>query len=284
MAAQQIGIVTQVVGQVVAVGKDGVERVLVVGDIVYADEVIRTADAGAVTIQFNDGGWFDLGRNAQAVLDSDVYSPEGHEAEAAVATAKVEDIQAAIERGEDPTKLLPATAAGPAGGAGGEGGHSFVALDHDFVSINPEAGIPTAAAPLTFTNTFDVLPPIEPDNGVQILDLTPAIDGGDATVFEKFLANGSEAGSGTPGDVGTFTLVAPDGVGSLFINGVQVMGVDGSLTVGAKALHDIIVNLPKVDELSFRKVENNWAEIKAGKYRGPLHGLPYGVKDLFNTK
>jgi len=26
------------------------------------------------------------------------------------------------------------------------------------------------------------------------------------------------------------------------------------------------------------------AEISAGKYRGPLHGLPYGVKDLFNTK
>jgi len=26
------------------------------------------------------------------------------------------------------------------------------------------------------------------------------------------------------------------------------------------------------------------AEIKAGKYRGPLHGLPYGVKDLFAVK
>ncbi|MEO5816305.1 MAG: amidase [Gemmatimonadaceae bacterium] len=26
------------------------------------------------------------------------------------------------------------------------------------------------------------------------------------------------------------------------------------------------------------------AEIAAGKYRGPLHGIPYGVKDLFNTK
>ena len=26
------------------------------------------------------------------------------------------------------------------------------------------------------------------------------------------------------------------------------------------------------------------AEIAVGKYRGPLHGLPYGVKDLFNTK
>lgn len=26
------------------------------------------------------------------------------------------------------------------------------------------------------------------------------------------------------------------------------------------------------------------AEIAAGKYRGPLHGLPYGVKDIFSTK
>ena len=26
------------------------------------------------------------------------------------------------------------------------------------------------------------------------------------------------------------------------------------------------------------------AELAAGKYRGPLHGIPYGVKDLFNTK
>jgi len=26
------------------------------------------------------------------------------------------------------------------------------------------------------------------------------------------------------------------------------------------------------------------SEIKAGKYRGPLHGIPYGIKDLFSTK
>src|SRR5262249_12610903 len=26
------------------------------------------------------------------------------------------------------------------------------------------------------------------------------------------------------------------------------------------------------------------AEIRAGKYRGPLHGIPYGVKDLLDTK
>ena len=178
MAAQQIGIVTQVVGQVVAVGKDGVERVLVVGDVVYADEVIRTADAGAVTIQFNDGGWFDLGRNAQAVLDSDVYSPEGHEAEAAVATAKVEDIQAAIAAGGDPTQLLPPTAAGAAagGGAGGEGGHSFVALDHDFVSINPEAGIPTAAEPLLFSGVERIIVPVEPEPAPPAIAVSVNVD------------------------------------------------------------------------------------------------------------
>ena len=26
------------------------------------------------------------------------------------------------------------------------------------------------------------------------------------------------------------------------------------------------------------------ADIKAGHYRGPLHGIPFGVKDLFDTK
>ena len=51
-------------------------------------------------------------------------------------------------------------------------------------------------------------------------------------------------------------------------------GNDGSLTVGAKALHDIVVNLPKVDEISFRKVENNWAEIKAGKVSYRIVGVP----------
>ena len=183
MAAQQIGIVTTVVGHVVAVNADGVERVLVVGDVVYADEVIRTADAGAVTIQFNDGGWFDLGGNAQAVLDSDVYSQEGPEAEAAGAVAKVEDIQAAIEAGGDPTQLLPPTAAGAAaGGAGGEeGGHSFVVLNHDFNALNPEAGIPTAAEPLLFENTIDIiLPTEEPEPSIVVsVEVDVEIGGGE---------------------------------------------------------------------------------------------------------
>ena len=50
-------------------------------------------------------------------------------------------------------------------------------------------------------------------------------------------------------------------------------GVEGGLTVNAKSLHDIVVNLPG-DEVSIKKVENNWAEIKAGKVSYRIVGMP----------
>lgn len=38
------------------------------------------------------------------------------------------------------------------------------------------------------------------------------------------------------------------------------------------------------EELAMKQAEEAEREIKAGKYRGPLHGVPFGVKDLFATK
>jgi Asp-tRNA(Asn)/Glu-tRNA(Gln) amidotransferase A subunit family amidase len=38
------------------------------------------------------------------------------------------------------------------------------------------------------------------------------------------------------------------------------------------------------EELALAQAANADREIKAGKYRGPLHGIPFGVKDLFDTK
>jgi Asp-tRNA(Asn)/Glu-tRNA(Gln) amidotransferase A subunit family amidase len=43
-----------------------------------------------------------------------------------------------------------------------------------------------------------------------------------------------------------------------------------------------IITLTKEHALARAKVAD--AEIAAGKYRGPLHGIPYGVKDLLDTK
>lgn len=38
------------------------------------------------------------------------------------------------------------------------------------------------------------------------------------------------------------------------------------------------------ESLAVRQARRADAEIAAGKYRGPLHGIPYGVKDLLSTK
>ncbi|WP_420147221.1 amidase [Spirosoma sp.] len=38
------------------------------------------------------------------------------------------------------------------------------------------------------------------------------------------------------------------------------------------------------DELALAQAKRADAELKAGKYRGPLHGIPYGAKDLLATK
>jgi Asp-tRNA(Asn)/Glu-tRNA(Gln) amidotransferase A subunit family amidase len=38
------------------------------------------------------------------------------------------------------------------------------------------------------------------------------------------------------------------------------------------------------EDLALSQAANADKEIKAGRYRGPLHGIPFGVKDLFDTK
>ena len=60
---------------------------------------------------------------------------------------------------------------------------------------------------------------------------------------------------------------------SLSANLDSVNKVDGGLTVGAKALHDIVANLPS-EKVSFKRGDNNWAEISAGKVKYRLVGMP----------
>ncbi len=48
---------------------------------------------------------------------------------------------------------------------------------------------------------------------------------------------------------------------------------EGGITVGAKALHDIISNLPGED-IEVKRADNNWAEIRSGKVKYRLVGMP----------
>ena len=45
-------------------------------------------------------------------------------------------------------------------------------------------------------------------------------------------------------------------------------------------LNSFITLLPEAAQAAARRAES---EIQAGKYRGPLHGIPVGLKDLYNT-
>src|SRR5262249_52333667 len=38
------------------------------------------------------------------------------------------------------------------------------------------------------------------------------------------------------------------------------------------------------EEMALQQAAQADAELKRGHYRGPLHGIPFGVKDLFDTK
>ncbi|WP_447932829.1 beta strand repeat-containing protein [Sphingopyxis fribergensis] len=61
------------------------------------------------------------------------------------------------------------------------------------------------------------------DDGVTITNLTPALDGGDASVDEDDLPAGSDTAKESLTTTGTFNISAPDGVANLSIHGVQVI-------------------------------------------------------------
>jgi len=48
---------------------------------------------------------------------------------------------------------------------------------------------------------------------------------------------------------------------------------DGGLTIGARALYDVVVNMPG-DQLVVRRADNHWAELSAGQVEYRLVGMP----------
>jgi|GEM_PF-4177699 len=75
-AASSIGKVDEAVGQVVAKGIGGEERILKVGDAVFKGDILQTLKGGLVTLVFVDGTRFKLAAEARAILDNYVYNPE----------------------------------------------------------------------------------------------------------------------------------------------------------------------------------------------------------------
>nr|WP_298141006.1 retention module-containing protein [uncultured Pseudomonas sp.] len=180
--SSSIGVVTQVVGEVSAVGSDGSRRLLVEGDRVFLGEQLICANDGAVAIDLDHGGVLTMGRASSLVLSSEWLAGEVAESPPPEPSAEqlqeVAALQRAIAASEDPTMTTEAPAAGPQAGGGGAGGggggHSFVLLSETGGQLQPDIGFDTG--PLTFaslaplglvapdpaTSAEDSLTPVEP--------------------------------------------------------------------------------------------------------------------------
>ncbi|NIE78563.1 retention module-containing protein, partial [Pantoea sp. Ap-967] len=151
-----VAIVKSIVGQVIAVSPEGVRRVLIEGDRLYAGEQVLTGVGGAVTLQLTDGRYVDLGRDSQWSAATPDNSTDMCMATAQTAPS-VEQLQQAIQAGVDPTTALEATAAGPtaSGSSSGAlgGGHSFVLLEETAARVDPTIGYNTG--PLNFSESLN---------------------------------------------------------------------------------------------------------------------------------
>jgi len=75
--AQAIGRLTQSVGSVTAIGRDGAERKMNIGSHIFEGEVLSARGAGSnADITFNNGCSMSLGHDESALIDETVYKLE----------------------------------------------------------------------------------------------------------------------------------------------------------------------------------------------------------------
>ena len=249
--ATLIGIVTKVIGQVVAVAGDGTRRALVEGDRLFAGDQLVTGAEGAVAVKLQNGQELTLGRGSSLQMTSQLLAHQAPHVQTPEAVAPseaqltdVERLQKAIAAGEDPTQTGEATAAGPTGstaaGALG-GGHSFVLLEEVAGRVDPTVGFPTAGFngipefPLerifndpdnNLDNQDDatppvVVPPLVVNNPVILGGLNTS--GGELTLNEANLPDGTASNPLALTQNGTFTVTAADGLLNLNVGGISVL-------------------------------------------------------------
>ncbi|WP_018951736.1 retention module-containing protein [Thioalkalivibrio sp. AKL12] len=128
MSEVVVASVESIVGTVIARDEDGNTRVLQPGDPIFHGEEVIAEDGAFIEMAFEDGSTMTLAGNESATITPDLAeSAEPEPQDAEVADATVEEIIAALDRGEDITDLIEAPAAGLDGGVAGEGG-SFVRI------------------------------------------------------------------------------------------------------------------------------------------------------------
>ena len=146
--ATEIGIIKTLIGTAVATGTNGAQRTLQAGDRIFQDEVITTGPAGAVEVEFSDGSVMTLGRNSQAVLDNETFSPQ--DIAQPTVDADVEALQQALLEGGDLTQIADATAASAGTSSESNEGVDIVQILHEAPEVTPDAGFETTGVNVVF--------------------------------------------------------------------------------------------------------------------------------------
>ena len=167
-----VGTVKTVVGLVKAVDTNGVERVLQVGDKVYANETIITSADGGVIVEFQNGSFLDLPRSAHIVLDSEIYSANASKSIEQEASDEAARIAKAIAEGRDPNAVADPAAAG--GETGDEGTTTPLVIDFDNTQGNVNSGYPTGPISLAFPPIHEELPPVI-ETAVAVIQTPPTV-------------------------------------------------------------------------------------------------------------
>ncbi len=134
----------------------------------------------------------------------------------------------------------------------------------------------------------------------QLRQLAVPLDTEPAMTFRPYLPGKKPNGKATPGMKQRFTRTAaangltPDHIAFLPVTALAVMIESRKIT--STALTTIYLDRLKkhgdtlkcvvtlTEELALKQAADADTEIRAGKYRGPLHGIPWGAKDLLATK
>jgi hypothetical protein len=262
------GTVKVVIGDVKIIGVDGVVRNAVVGEKVYAKEVIQTAANAVVQVQLENGRMLDLGRSAQIALDDIVLAPVGATAATGATGLTIAEIQARIAAGEDPANFTEAAAAGGTPGDTSEGTHDPLLINQANAIGPVTAGYDTKTITQAFeqqqNEALPTLPIVTVSVQVDVPNRPPEAPAGtpndvpfartdvDSVSRSGFLATGNvlsgagttsgTAGADTPGADGarvtgvtspTGNLAAIDSNGVITIDGQYgqlIINPDGSYT------------------------------------------------------
>ncbi|WP_018993880.1 retention module-containing protein [Thioalkalivibrio sp. ALgr1] len=133
-----IATVQSVIGTVIARDAEGNARVFQQGDSIYRGESVIAQSGGLVELAFEDGSTLALAEGEEAVITEELaQSADTDPNDSQIGEATVEEIIAALERGESLGDLLEAPAAGLEGGS--DGGVSFVRIARNIAEVRPIA-------------------------------------------------------------------------------------------------------------------------------------------------